>query len=182
MNISVLSVNSRVFVRPDTTRVKDDEDVWLPESKKNVFWTPVVYSRLTKSGKCINPGFAGRYFETMGIGILFYPFQEADSCIEAFAESLCMDHSSYIKLQHTAIGDGPVSVSIDSSKVFSSEIHPRELIIEAIAKASRHTLQRLGDIVAAELTRPIKLDCTSGKCFFSGRAQSNEAFSFYVNL
>lgn len=180
MNITVLTADGKVVVRPDTTRVKDEEEVWLPEDTERIFWAPVIYSRLTKSGKCIAGKFAGRYFSQAGIGLLFYPLQ-GDSP-EDYAHSLCIDRTSALKLQFNPLEKGEMTLTIDGKESFRASFDIAKVLSEALEKASRHTLQRLGDIIAVELCSPVELESRNSRQRFCGYSGNEMKFETNVNI
>ena len=53
MNIVVFSSDSNVFVRPDTTWERDNEDLYVPEFINTLSWTPVLFARISKPGRSI---------------------------------------------------------------------------------------------------------------------------------
>ena len=73
MNIVVVNSSSRVFVRPDTTWERDNEDLYVPEFIGSLAWTPVLFARISKPGRSIGARFGTRYYDLIGAGINLYP-------------------------------------------------------------------------------------------------------------
>ncbi len=58
--------------RPDTTWERENKDFFSPECVNEIYWTPVVFARVCKAGKCVGSKFAGRYYDAVGCGLLMY--------------------------------------------------------------------------------------------------------------
>ena len=73
MNILVKPYGSDMFhCRPDTTWERENKDFFSPECVNEIYWTPVVFARVCKAGKCVGSKFAGRYYDGIGCGMLMY--------------------------------------------------------------------------------------------------------------
>lgn len=182
MNITVLTFEGRTVVRPDTTRIKDNEDAWLPDGSEGCLWTPVIYTRLDKSGKSIAREFAGRYFSSVNAGILIYPRSCIDGSAEGYASACCIDHTSALRLQFTdGIPETAVlGVEADGKECFRASIDPGAVIAGAISETSRGTLLRLGDIVAAELSSPSVI-VGPAPAHFKGHLDDFDSFDFIIH-
>ncbi len=73
MNIIVRTAGGRVIARPDTTWVRKNEDFFPPDFVSALSFTPVLYARISKAGRCIGADFARRHFGETGFGLLLYP-------------------------------------------------------------------------------------------------------------
>ena len=168
MNIIVKPYGSTLCsCRPDTTWERENKDFYSPECVNEVMWTPVVFARVSKAGKCIGNKFAGRYYDGVGCGILMY-------CATDEAVTSCADHTSILPmpLYNPEVLDGrkefvvtkngnlaaarsidAVSPAGQNDLVMSTEQGEwRHLLEDAICNASRLTSLRIGDFVAVELT------------------------------
>ena len=168
MNIIVKPYGSTLCsCRPDTTWERENKDFYSPECVNEVMWTPVVFARVSKAGKCIGNKFVGRYYDGVGCGILMY-------CATDEAVTSCADHTSILPmpLYNPEVLDGrkefvvtkngnlsaarsidAVSPAGQNDLVMSTEQGEwRHLLEDAICNASRLTSLRIGDFVAAELT------------------------------
>ena len=96
MNIVVFSSDSNVFVRPDTTWERDNEDLYVPEFINTLSWTPVLFARISKPGRSISSKFASRYYDGIGYGVLLYPEDLISKGPEGFASACCVDHTSFL--------------------------------------------------------------------------------------
>ena len=92
MNIIVKPYGSTLCsCRPDTTWERENKDFYSPECVNEVMWTPVVFARVSKAGKCIGNKFVGRYYDGVGCGILMY-------CATDEAVTSCADHTSILPM------------------------------------------------------------------------------------
>ena len=73
MNIIVKPYGSNLcYCRPDTTWERENKDFYSPECVNEIYWTPVVFARVSKAGKCVGRKFVERYYDGVGCGILLY--------------------------------------------------------------------------------------------------------------
>lgn len=145
--------------RPDTSWEKENRDFYVPDGIDTVCWTPVVFARICKAGKCIGGKFVSRYYDSFGFGALLYP--QVKTCNDpamSFAASSCMDHTSLLPhpLYDTAEFEKEEScfyVDVNEETVFRTEssVHIKEQLENAICEASGYISLRIGDYVAVEL-------------------------------
>ena len=171
MNIAVVNSSSRVFVRPDTTWERDNEDLYVPEFIGSLAWTPVLFARISKPGRSIGARFGTRYYDLIGAGINLYPEDLMDGSAEGFACACCLDHSSFLPSPELAREDFDKALeSCDSPasllrlKIGGKALEyacklPLPSFSDAIALASRYCYLRIGDLIAIELSAPRTL-CT----------------------
>lgn len=157
MNISVQPYgSSRCYCRPDTTWERESKDFYSPESVNTLHWTPVVYIRISKAGKCIGGKFVSRYYDGVGFGTLLY----IGDFLPDLAYASCADHSSILpspvggpELLESA--DKAYEVFRNGERIFGCTTEGlKEKVEEAICRASRLTTLRIGDFVAIELAPP----------------------------
>jgi acylpyruvate hydrolase len=60
-----------VFMKPDTALLKDNQPFYYPDFSKEVHHEVELVLKISKSGKNIQPQFAHKYFDEIGIGIDF---------------------------------------------------------------------------------------------------------------
>ena len=73
MNIIVKPYGSDLcYCRPDTTWERENKDFYSPECVNEIYWTPVVFARISKAGKCVGKKFVERYYDGIGCGMLMY--------------------------------------------------------------------------------------------------------------
>ena len=245
MNIIVKPYGSSLcYCRPDTTWERENKDFFSPECVNEIYWTPVVFARVSKAGKCVGSKFVGRYYDAVGCGMLLYcgtsglsvssgdPRNPATAgcalqrSTGPFAESLATHSrgwhvtSAHLPIQNTSTTsfDGSAGVRSLSEVVDRSSIlpHPlfqpvvledekeftvstkvagtgsnaeasvilseaKDLLEEALCKASELTSLRIGDIVAVELQELQKLASREdGGIAIKGEFCEKEVFSFNI--
>lgn len=147
MNIIVKPKGSDLcYCRPDTTWERESKDFYVPDYIKEMYWAPVVFVRISKAGKCINPKFVSRYYDSYNFGTLLYGQPAEGTGLISY-----MDHTSLLPSPMLGLED-------------LKEEH-RELLEDAICKASMLISVRIGDYVAVELDEIRQLDPNAAKEF-----------------
>lgn len=59
------------FLKPDTAIIKDDQPFYYPDFSKEIHHEVELVIKISKAGKNIEPEFAHKYYEEIGIGIDF---------------------------------------------------------------------------------------------------------------
>ena len=146
MNIIVKPKGSDLcYCRPDTTWERENKDFYVPDSVSVLYWTPVLFARVSKAGKCINPKFVTRYYDAFNFGFLMYTGEGE------IAFTSCSDHTSILPAPLPASEmDGEYKVSLGGEEIFSA-VADASLLEDALCKASQMTSVRIGDYVAVEL-------------------------------
>ena len=149
--------------RPDTTWERENKDFYSPECVNELHWAPIVFARICKAGKCIGGKFAPRYYDAFNFGALLYCLTSESPDI---AFTSCADHTSLLPapLYNPVVmenEDNIFEVKKNGEKIFTSrdisiEASLKEVIEDAICKASRLTTLRIGDFIAVELA-PVSL-------------------------
>ena len=93
MNIALKTFSGQVISRPDTTWEKENRDYYIPDFVNGMLWSPVLFTRVGKAGKCIGRKYADRYIDGMGFGLLLHPLVE---CNGEAVPSSCMDHTTIL--------------------------------------------------------------------------------------
>lgn len=177
MNIIVKPYGSDLcYCRPDTTWERENKDFYSPECVNEIYWTPVVFARISKAGKCVGKKFVERYYDGIGCGMLMY-------C----GNSTVVDKSSI--LPHPLFQP----VVFEDEKEFAVNVSPasqsnavilsgaKVLIEEALCTASQLTSLRIGDFVAVELKEQQKLASREdGTIAVNGEFCEKEIFSFSI--
>ena len=191
MNIIVKPYGSDLcYCRPDTTWERENRDLYSPDCVNAWNWTPVLFVRISKAGKCISPKFASRYYDSLNFGALLY-IGGTD-----VASGSCADHTSILPLPLF----NPVVMETEGNRfevvkneevVFSLEtpvagsLQDSASLIQAaeaaICKASQLTSLRIGDYVAVELTpASVLAEKTEGSLTFKATFCENEIFGFKI--
>jgi len=188
MNIAVLTAEGKVVVRPDTTRIKDSEDAYFPESVSRVDWSPVIYTKIIKSGKSVQEKFASRYFKTFNVGVLLFPADLIDGSEQGYACASCMDHTSALNLQISEdnkdnLGANKIVISNNGYIIFCDFQNIEQRIKQAITEVTKICWLRVGDLLAVELQPRKELLCRGGESpTISGSINGKEKLVFKVVL
>lgn len=156
MNIIVKPNGSGLcYCRPDTTWERENRDFYVPDGIGSLSWAPVVFARVSKAGKCISPKFASRYFDAFGFGMLMYCNPEQSEGCGNIAFTSCADHTSVLPSTFQPadrLDEGNVGYVVrrNGEETFCATAE-RNIIEDAICKASKLTSLRIGDYVVAEL-------------------------------
>ena len=190
MNIIVKPYGSDIcYCRPDTTWERENKDFYSPECVNEIYWTPVVFARMSKAGKCVGSKFVGRYYDAVGCGLLMYCSGQA--MISNGPLSHIVDKTSILPhplFQPVVLEDEKeftvsTKVAGTGSNAEASVIlsEAKDLLEEALCKASELTSLRIGDIVAVELQELQKLASREdGGIAVKGEFCEKEVFSFNI--
>ena len=69
-----------VFLKPDTALIKGGAPFYYPDFSSNIHYEIELVLKISKEGKYIQPQFAHRYFEEIGLGIDFTARDLQDQC------------------------------------------------------------------------------------------------------
>ena len=162
MNIIVKTISGRCYCRPDTTWEREDKDLFSPDSVNSFLYTPVLFARICKAGKCVGRKFAERYYESAGYGLLLYAGDLMDGSPLSIASASCLDHTSVLPSAmsaRTALENAqePFILYKDGKEIFRSGETDTGMIESAISEASSFVSLRIGDMIAIELAEPAAL-------------------------
>ncbi len=176
MNIAVLSSSGKVFVRPDTTWERDNEDFYVPEFIDRISFTPVLFARVSKPGRSVSSRFADRYFDGAGFGVLLYPEDMIDGSAEGFACASCIDHTSFLPfpVSERKAEYGDAVIARDGTPLMAIPLPGEDVIRNAVEAVTRSCYIRTGDIIAIEL-QPRQALCSRRDCRV--RITANSSFT-----
>lgn len=192
MNIIVKTTGGRCYCRPDTSWEREDKDLFSPDSVNSFLYTPVLFARISKAGKCVGRKFAGRYYDYVGYGMLLYAGDLFDGSPAAYASASCIDHTSVLPFpMHNLLTSGEASnrfaIYKDGSEIFTYSQGSTDMIECAISETSALVSLRIGDMIAVELADPEMLACRSmnagnstGKYEIRGTFCENGLFCFNI--
>lgn len=191
MNIIVKTYDGgRICCRPDTSWEREDKDLYVPDNIHGYMWTPVLFARISKAGKCIGRRYASRYYDAVNYGMLLYPYDLLDSSPYGIAAASCADHTSVLPFpmyNPVTLDDGTnvYSVLKDGEEIFSTYAGSRSIIEDALSEASAVVSLRIGDILAIELAplsgiSECKEDTQGMETSLSGSFCGNALFSFRI--
>ncbi len=190
MNIIVRPYGSaRCYCRPDTTWERENKDFYSPDCVDELYWTPVLFARVCKAGKCIGKKFVSRYYDSIGFGALLYIGHSDGSGEERIdiAFTSCADHTSLLPmpLYNPVVLEGKDNVFevFRNSEPFwkSGDKALTEELEGAICDASALTSLRIGDFVAMELA-PMELIASrpEGQVDFKAVYCGNDLYDFKI--
>ena len=192
MNIVLKTASGHVIVRPDTTWEKDNDDLYLPDFVDTLSFTPILFVRMSRPGRSIRKEFAGRYYDSFGYGLLFYPEELDDGSAEGFAAASCLDKTSILPspLYNMVVlgNEGNVfRLEKEGKEIFSCEAF-KESAVRTVAdvdtlieEVTSHVSVRTGDMVAIELApRQVIYNREEGNRSIQGHFCENEIISFQI--
>ena len=161
MNIIVITADGHVRCRPDTTWEREDKDIYAPEQVSSYSYSPVLFARISKAGKCIGEKFVDRYYDAVNYGMLLYAATADEPSCEI------MDHTSILPFPMydrctLSSADNEFRIMTGEDVIYSTAASPENLIKDALVKASRLVSVRIGDIVAVELAQAATLLSRAG--------------------
>ena len=171
MNIIVKPYGSDLcYCRPDTTWERENKDFYSPECVNEIYWTPVIFARISKAGKCVGKKFVERYYDGVGCGMLMYCGNSA-----VVDKSSILPHPLFLPV----VLEDEKEFVVNGTSIILNEA--KNLLEEAICNASQLTSLRIGDFVAVELRGLEKLACKeNGNIAVKGEFCEKETFSFNI--
>lgn len=155
MNI-IIRHKAGIYCRPDTTWERENKDLYSPDFVKGYSYSPVVFARISKAGKCIGRKFAGRYYDSVNFGVMLYVTNLLEET--SIAEASCTDHTSFLPAplynpivfntegnEFVLELDGRESYNVSTGSSLISRLE------QAICEASEKVSLRIGDMVALEI-------------------------------
>ena len=136
--------SSQCYCRPDTTWERENKDFYVPDCVDEICWVPVIFVKISKAGKCISPKFVSRYYDSFNFGTLLYC--RAGEEMISYAD-------------HTSLLPSPMHGAEEMKD------NEKELVEDAICKASKLISVRIGDYVAVELDEIRQLTESKAKEF-----------------
>ncbi len=181
MNVLILDRQGRCSARPDTTIDKENGDFYAADDIVSIEWAPVLYARISKAGKAVQPGFADRYYDSIALGALLYPRCEAVS-------PDILDHTTllpYPLYNRMVLEDDEnrFEVRREGVKIFSCDTAGLKKAIEnAIVRLSAHSSIRIGDFVAIQLDQEQPLaSAEDGDCHLEATFCENKTIDIRIN-
>ncbi|MCM1177718.1 MAG: hypothetical protein NC308_09725 [Clostridium sp.] len=185
MNIIVDTYGGGICCRPDTTWERENKDLYSPDFIGGYMYTPVLFARIARAGKCIGEKFAERYYNSVGYGMLLYPVELLENNGGNLAWASCMDHTSILPFpMYNRItlesSENVYRINCNGEEIYSTSCGSAEMIGQAISKASCYVSMRIGDIVAIELENLRMLPSTHPGTELSATFCDNGLFGFKI--
>lgn len=180
MNILVKTHSDKIYCRPDTSWERENRDYYVPEGINSLNYSPILFVRISKAGKCVQKKFASRYYDSFGYGILLY----IGDCTEDLATTSCADRTSLLPhpLYNPLVLDfenKEFSIFQNENLIYNTKEGSKEIIEEALEQASKLISIRIGDFLAIEMAPPTKLEIT-GEANIKAIFNEDEIFNFKI--
>lgn len=201
MNIAVQTYSGCIQCRPDTSWEREDKDLYAPDFVDGYLFSPVLFARICKAGKCIGRKFAGRYYDAINYGILLYAVlhsrndgREMSDLPSARADDIChiMDRTSVLPspmYDRATLESGENMFRLMCGtetegihEIYATDCGSCQMIESAIEEMSGLVSLRIGDIAAVELAQASHL-ISRGDCLHrrvSGTFCENALFDFNI--
>lgn len=88
-----------IFMKPPTALLKDDQAFYIPEFSSDVHYEVELVLKVCKNGKSIDPEFASKYYDAVGLGIDFTARDIQSKCKEKglpWEKAKAFDHSAVL--------------------------------------------------------------------------------------
>lgn len=203
MNIVVRHLDGTCTCRPDTTWERENKDIYAIPAVSSYRFAPVLFVRVSKTGKCIGYKFASRYYDGFNFGVLLYggllppgtpagntAATESGTETSGHRWSSCLDHSSILPfpLYNPLVlenDEKEFTLRKNGTVLFSTGEGSAEMVENAIAEVSELVSLRIGDIVAVELQEPLPLAGrpsagTAQDCLLTGEFLETETFRHQI--
>lgn len=185
MNI-IIQTDNGYCCRPDTTWERENRDFYSPDLIKDLSFSPILFARISKAGKCIGRKFAHRYYDAVNYGILLYAENLIGTDVTGFVSASMIDHTSilpYPMYDRCVLEEGTNEyiISLNGENVFRTSAGEVRMIEDAISEASRLISLRIGDHIAIELAgRSILPGQAEGGDRLCGTFCANSLFDFKI--
>ncbi len=182
--------------RPDTSWERENKDIWLPDFVEKLYFSPVLFARISKAGKCIGDKFVSRYYDGLNFGVLLYAECRCGTSGDEAAPGLapasrqileCLDHSTLLPhpLYNPMVADcedNEFILSLGGETVFRRRCGEplRQRLEDAIREVSQCVSLRIGDFVAVELRDPALLPDKAAGCRLSATFCDNETLNHLI--
>ncbi len=144
------------FLKPDTALIKDDQPFYYPDFSKEIHHEVELVLKINKPGKNIDPKFAGKYYDEIGIGIDFTARDIQAKCKEKglpWEKAKAFDGSAPIgkfidKKQFKDLNNISFKLSVNDKVI--QQGNTRDLLFkfdEVIAYVSRFFTLKTGDLI-----------------------------------
>lgn len=152
MNIVIVKPAGDYYFRADSTLNHKFLDYYCPEAVASLQVTPVLYTRISKTAKCVAERFAKRYFDSFAFGCLI---DDATAGITP-AMAVSLDGTCVMGMDFRPVDDlprGSFSLRSGGHVLFQTDKAPdASRFASSIVAVSSRSMMRLGDILALELT------------------------------
>ena len=187
MNIALRTFDGSCLARPDTTKAKVNEDIFLPEFVTELSCTPVVFARITRPGRSVAPRFAPRYYDALSYGLLLYPENLIGESEAGFATASCLDHTTCIPADFfdpalLRAKQNEFVLTAGGRNLFRTGGIPEGFVEESLSDITRYIYIRTGDLAAIELAPRIPLLGKNGSVIITGQFSGKKTIETKVEI
>lgn len=176
-----------IFMKPDSAILRDNKPFFLPSFSQSIHYETELLIKINRIGKNIQPKFAHRYFEEIGLGIDFTardiqqrliaagkPWEickgfDGSAVIGNFFDKKTFDNIQHVNF-HLTINEKKVQQGNSSDMLFD--------YAEIISYISRYFTLKMGDIIFTGT--PMGVGNVSIGDHLMGYIEDRKAFDFYV--
>ncbi len=140
-------------LRPDSSMLRENDDFYVPHFSSDIVCGCGITVRINRLAKCIEPRFAERCYDSVGVGTAFFArdvMQRAIAAGHPCDEAYCFDRSLAVSpevVDKEGIADSEISVSVGTQECTAKIADMRLSIDECISRASQLATLKTGDIV-----------------------------------
>jgi len=176
-----------VFIKPDSAVLPKEQDFYIPEFTQDVHYEVEVLVRIKKVGKHIDPRFAHKYYDEVGLGIDFtardlqarlkekgLPWEKAKGFDGAAVIGKWVPKSQFEDIQD-------LRFSLDKNGVTVQQGHTGNMlwgVDEIIAYCSTFFTLKKGDVIFTGT--PAGVGQVAANDYLSGSLEGTELFSLKV--
>lgn len=146
-----------IFMKPDTALLRNNEAFYIPSFSKDVHYECELVVRINRIGKNIEPRFASRYYEEIGLGVDFTA-RDVQMALKAkglpWEKAKAFDKSAVLSSEFISVNDLPAMNDIHFHLLLNGEVvqqgHTADMLFgvdELIADISKYYTLKIGDLI-----------------------------------
>lgn len=146
-----------IFMKPDSALLRNNEAFYIPDFSRDVHYECELIVRINRLGKNIEPRFANRYYDEIGLGIDFTARDLQNKLKEKglpWEKAKAFDRSAVISSEYTAKAELPDLNSIKFQLKKNGELvqngdsaYMLFPIDELISQVSKYFTLKIGDLI-----------------------------------
>ena len=142
-----------ITLRSDSSILRNNDNFYMPDFSEEVVCTVGYTLHVTRLAKCVEPRFASRCYDVVGVGVAFTARDVMRKAIERERpcdEAYCFDHSfatSPTAVPAAEMGEGNITLHL-GARSFDGALSGLGIALdECVARASKAMTLKTGDIV-----------------------------------
>ena len=142
-----------ITLRSDSSILRNNDNFYMPDFSEDVVCTVGYTLHITRLAKCVEPRFASRCYDAVGLGVAFTARDVVRRSIEKGRpcdEAYCFDHSfatSPTAIPAVELGAGRVTLRLGEQMVDGARDELLFSLDECVSHASKVMTLKTGDIV-----------------------------------